>query len=211
MPTRAHAAIRATLRPHADRPGLPPPALLVSRACQPCFMLERPWAPFPSEVSPRSPPQDPLEPRCPPCRSPPHGVAAPRISACKRTRSPTPALFTPSPGRSSPGRFPPSRMPSGLALALLRGLLSWASIVDPSFRPSQRALFRVSEIRKLARCDPSYPPWGSCRRTPSRRRSCRRLPVDATDVATQKGPKWFPTPGLQVAPSSARTTGVRRK
>jgi hypothetical protein len=45
MPTRAHAAIRATLRPHADRPGLPLPARLVSRICQPCFMLVRPWAP----------------------------------------------------------------------------------------------------------------------------------------------------------------------
>lgn len=36
---------RATLRLLADRPGLPPPALPVSRICQPCFMLGRPWAP----------------------------------------------------------------------------------------------------------------------------------------------------------------------
>lgn len=45
FPMLAHAAIRATLRLHADRPGLPPPALLVSCICQPCFMLDRPWAP----------------------------------------------------------------------------------------------------------------------------------------------------------------------
>lgn len=36
---------RMTLRPHADRPGLPLPARLVSWICQPCFMLVRPWAP----------------------------------------------------------------------------------------------------------------------------------------------------------------------
>ena len=36
---------RATLQPLADRPGLPPPALLVSRICRPCFRSDRPWAP----------------------------------------------------------------------------------------------------------------------------------------------------------------------
>jgi len=44
---------RAALPPLADRPGLPLPALPVSRTCQPCFMPGRPWAPLPSEVSPR--------------------------------------------------------------------------------------------------------------------------------------------------------------
>ena len=46
LPVHAHAVIRATLRPHANRLGLPPPALLVSCICQPCFMLDRPWAPY---------------------------------------------------------------------------------------------------------------------------------------------------------------------
>jgi len=36
---------RATLRSLAVRPGLPLLALRVSRICQPCFMLNRPWAP----------------------------------------------------------------------------------------------------------------------------------------------------------------------
>ena len=122
-----HAAIRATLRPLADRPGLPPPAPLVSRVCQPCFRLDRPWAPIPSEASPRSPPRVPLGSRRPPCRFPPRGAAAPRKSAVDayaprgapapghtrlaargldRVRSQASALFTPPPGRSSLGRFP---------------------------------------------------------------------------------------------------------
>jgi hypothetical protein len=45
LPIHAHAAIRATLRSHVNRPGLPPLALRVSRICQPYFMLGRPWAP----------------------------------------------------------------------------------------------------------------------------------------------------------------------
>jgi hypothetical protein len=45
---------RAALRQLADRPGLPLPALLAACTCQPCFMLDRPWAPHPSEASPRS-------------------------------------------------------------------------------------------------------------------------------------------------------------
>lgn len=36
---------RAALRQLADRPGLPLPALLVACICQPCFRLDRPWAP----------------------------------------------------------------------------------------------------------------------------------------------------------------------
>lgn len=36
---------RATLQPHANRPGLPLLALLVSWISQPCFMPDRPWAP----------------------------------------------------------------------------------------------------------------------------------------------------------------------
>lgn len=51
LPTRPS---RAVLRQLADRPGLPPPVLLVACICQPCFMLDRPWAPLPSEASPRS-------------------------------------------------------------------------------------------------------------------------------------------------------------
>jgi hypothetical protein len=51
LPTRPP---RATLRWLADRPGLPHPALLVACICQPCLRLDRPWAPLPSEVSPRS-------------------------------------------------------------------------------------------------------------------------------------------------------------
>lgn len=51
---------RATLRRLADRPGLPPPALLVSCICQPCFMLDRPWVPdlqrfLPAHRRPSSP------------------------------------------------------------------------------------------------------------------------------------------------------------
>jgi len=36
----------STLRRPLDRPGLPPPARLASRICQPYFVLDRPWAPY---------------------------------------------------------------------------------------------------------------------------------------------------------------------
>lgn len=118
LPMLAHAAIRAALRPHADRPGLPPPALLVSCICQPCFMLDRPWAPslqrfLPARRRPSRLPRDRSRrcaPASPPCRFPPCGAAAPRNSAFVRMRAPTSALFTRSKGRSSLGCSSPSRM-----------------------------------------------------------------------------------------------------
>jgi hypothetical protein len=57
-------------------------------------------------------------------------------------------------------------------VALLPGLLSWASIIDARssiplrFRasPHRRALFRVSEIRKYRHAHAHPPPWGLCLR-----------------------------------------------
>jgi hypothetical protein len=82
QPTLAHAAIRAALRPHANRPGLPPPALLVSCICQPCFMLDRPWAPALQRFLParRRPSRLPLAwMRFPPVLHAVSRLAAPRL------------------------------------------------------------------------------------------------------------------------------------
>lgn len=136
---------RTALRLHADRPGLPLPALPVSRICQPCFMLDRPWAPSLQRFLPArrrrtlSGPAVPLavqhlavsrlrgfQRQAPPAprgadvarRAPPSPCGSDATRSCGRV--PLPALFTPSSGRSSPGCFPPSRMASRPRPTLLR-------------------------------------------------------------------------------------------
>jgi len=54
-------------------------------------------------------PHDPLESRCPPCRFPPCGAAASRISATGRVRSPSAGVFTPTIGSLLSWLFSPSR------------------------------------------------------------------------------------------------------
>lgn len=114
-------------------------------------------------------------------------------------RSPESALFTPSMGRSSLGRFPPSRMTSRPRPTLLRGS-SHGLLSCSRARPAPRGCppgscrapvhVRSSEFQRTGSLPgvTGLPPWGSCRRFhPSsvRSRGCRRLPVDATDVATR--------------------------
>jgi hypothetical protein len=100
---------RATLRLHADRPGLPLPALLASWICRPCFMPDRPWAPSLQRFLP-------VRRRMPLSE---HAVlhavshlAVPRLQGCQPSLGCvllTATLFTPPTGRSSPGCSPPSR------------------------------------------------------------------------------------------------------
>jgi len=80
LPIHAHAAPRHALRRCADRPGLPPQVRLVSRICRPFSgRIVHGLPPF-RGFSPPSP-RNPLGSRCPPCRFPPCGAAAPRIRA----------------------------------------------------------------------------------------------------------------------------------
>lgn len=86
---------RAALRQLADRPGLPPPALLVACICQPYFMLDRPWAPTLQRLLPvravfiaEGPPCGGLHATAdyPPCRFPSsHRPPALRQTACGPT------------------------------------------------------------------------------------------------------------------------------
>jgi hypothetical protein len=101
-------------------------------------------------------PHDPLESRCPPCRFPPCGAAASRISATGRVRSPS-ADVVHADDRVAPLLVVlPFEVTSRPRPTLLQDLLSWASIMYPSLRLplrvisslSTRALFRVSENRK---------------------------------------------------------------
>lgn len=92
----------------------------------------------------------------------------------RRMRSPEPALFTPTMGRSSPGRFPPSRMTSRSRPALLQdsshGLLS-CSRARPSPRGCPLGSFqapvhvRSSEFQRTGSLPgvTGLPPWGPCR------------------------------------------------
>jgi hypothetical protein len=133
LPARVHAAVRATLRPLADRPGLPLPVPLVSRACQPYLRLDRPWAPTLQRLLPIRRRRILSDRAVPPAVS---HLAVPRLrgfelfrgplalrldGSLERVRSLTMALFTPPPGRSSPGRFPPSRMTFRPRPTLLQG------------------------------------------------------------------------------------------
>ena len=114
-------------------------------------------------------PHDPLESRCPPCRFPPCGAAASRISATGRVRSPFAGVFTPTMGRSSPG-CSPLRGDLPASSHTSAGLLSWASIMHPSPSTSLAGRrepehtcalqsFREPEVRLAL---PSLPPWGPC-------------------------------------------------
>jgi hypothetical protein len=114
-------------------------------------------------------PHDPLESRCPPCRFPPCGAAASRISATGRVRSPFADVFTPTMGRSSPG-CSPLRGDLPASPHTSAGLLSWASIMHPSpstslaghLEPEHTCAlqsFREPEVRLAL---PSLPPWGPC-------------------------------------------------
>jgi hypothetical protein len=121
LPTRARAAIRATLRLHADRPGLPPPAQLASRICRPCFMPDRPWAPTLQRFLPARRRMTLSDHAV--LHAVPH-LAVPRLRGFQPSFGcvlRAPALFTPSLGRSSPGCSPPSRMASRPRPTLLRG------------------------------------------------------------------------------------------
>jgi len=182
---------RTTLRLHADRPGLPLPVRLAPCICQPCFMLDRPWAPalqrfLPARRRRRRLPLARMRSRLSSMPFPAlrrrgsedlgrcsRALAGSRSS--ERMRSPTETLFTPSMGRSSLGRFPPSRMtfrsrPRTSARAPLMGFYRrCAPSIPLRFRasPHLRALFRVSEIRKNRPAHACPPPWGSCLRFPA--------------------------------------------
>ena len=72
---------RAILRPHAEPAGVASPSSSRVVDLPALFHAGSSMGTRPSEVSPRALPPDPLGPRRPPCRFPPCGVAAPRISA----------------------------------------------------------------------------------------------------------------------------------
>jgi hypothetical protein len=151
LPIDAHAAALGVAAARTGRVYL---LRLVScrSICRPYFMPDRPWAPPFRGFSPPSP-RCPLGLRCPPCRSPPCGAAAPRISATGRTRSPTPTLFTPTKGRSSPGRSPLRGRPSGLAPHFCRApLMGFNHAPEPTsplaVRRQPHAHVRSSECQR---------------------------------------------------------------
>jgi len=130
LPIHAHAAVPCNLAAARRPAGSTLPALLASRICQPCFMLDRPWAPSLQRLLPARrrktlsglavlhavshlavPRLRGIQRRT---RPRPRGLDLLRRTAVALRRRlfartdafPAPTLFTPSPGRSSPGRSP---------------------------------------------------------------------------------------------------------
>jgi hypothetical protein len=111
----------------------------------------------PSEVSPRPTPHDPLGSRRPPCRLPPCGVAAPRISAIVRVRSPRGDVVHAVTGSLLSWLFSPFEddLPASSHTSVEPPLMGFSHVSEPrfplrfAFSPLTRALFRVSEIRKM--------------------------------------------------------------
>jgi hypothetical protein len=133
LPIHAHAAIRATLRPHSDGPGLPPPALTRVANLPAIFHAGSSMGTLPSEASLHSCRRALSDSTVPPAV---FHLAVPRLrgfehlsltctlrctARCERTRSQSEAFSRLTIGRSSHGRFPPSRMTSRPRPTLLQG------------------------------------------------------------------------------------------
>jgi hypothetical protein len=111
----------------------------------------------PSGASPRPTPHAPLGSCRPPCRLPPRGVAAPRISAIVRVRSPRAGVVHAVTGSLPSWLFPPFEddLPASSHTSAGHPLMGFSHVSEPrfplrfAFSPLTRALFRVSEIRKM--------------------------------------------------------------
>lgn len=189
-----------------DRPGLPHPARLASRICQPYFRSVRPWVPSLQRFLPTR--RRPLLSD----RAVPHAVSHLAMSRLRGFELQVDAFSRASVVHACNGSllswsFPPFEDDLPASPHTSAGLLSWASIMFPSppiparlpprfvTSPSTRALFRVSENRK---CGPVSPdPLRGVLADASilfrQVEGCRRLPVDATDVATRVTlcPRYF--------------------
>jgi len=79
FPIRAHAAVSCDFAAARRPTGVASPDSSRVANLPTVFQAGSSMGAPPSEVSPRSPPPDPLGSSCPPCRFPPCDVAAPRI------------------------------------------------------------------------------------------------------------------------------------
>lgn len=146
-----------------DRPGLPPPARHASWICRSCFRSVRPWAPILQRFLPiRHHPGLSV-------RVVLHAVshlAMPRLRGCQLQMDAFSRVGVVHAlnGSLLSWSFPPFEDDLPASPHTSAGLLSWASLMFPSptcparlpprfvTSPSTRALFRVSENRKSARC-----------------------------------------------------------
>lgn len=166
LPIHARAAVpRHLAASRPDRPGLPPPARLAAWICRPCFMPERPWAPYlqrllsalaalPSRAALSSLPFPALRRRgfedlsrsavavaSTPASRQPYGPSTPcgASSRRERMRSPPSTLFTPAVGSLLSWLFSPFEDDLPALPRTSAGLLSWASIVQPRPRLALRS------------------------------------------------------------------------
>lgn len=148
-----------------DRPGLPHPARLASRICQPYFGSVRPWAPSLQRLLPTR--RHPILSD----RAVPHAVSHLAMSRLRGFELRVDAFSRASVVHAYNGSllswsFPPFEDDLPASPHTSAGLLSWASIMFPSppiparlpprfvTSPSTRALFRVSENRKYGPVSP---------------------------------------------------------
>jgi hypothetical protein len=127
---------------------------------------------LPSEASPRPTPQVPLGPCSPPCRFPPCGAAAPRISAfarmrflrrrCSRRRRVAPLLVV-SPLRG----WPPGLVPHSCGTPLMGFYRARqpSMILRPSM-PARTCALQSVRDPEVWSVSPDLPPWGPCLRNP---------------------------------------------